>query len=90
MDYSAALSFPVPGLAPIYQAELAAAMLATSVAAPGTTVYIDNVAALVNIHKGRCPPGWLGWMTSLFRRRSVSYRYVPSAINPADWPCRPT
>ena len=64
-DPSAAVSLPIPEPTPIYQAELAAALLATSVAEPATTIYIDNVAALVNVHKGRCPlPGFSGWFPS--------------------------
>ena len=89
-DPSAAVSLPIPEPTPTYQAELAAALLSTSVAEPATTIYIDNVAALVNVHKNRCPPAWLKWVVSLFRCRSVSYRLVPSAVNPADLPSRPT
>ena len=87
-DPSAALSLPLATCAPIYIAELAAGLLAATASAPNTTVYMDNTAAIVNLHKGRCPPSWLAMMVTWFRTRHCSFRYVPSALNPADWPSR--
>ena len=89
-DPSCAVTLPLPRATPIYQAELAAAYLASLLAPRNTTVYVDNVAALVNAHKGRCPREWLPLVLSAFRHRRNSYRWVPSEVNPADLPSRPS
>ena len=87
-DPSAALSLPLREPAPIYLAELAAGLLAATIAPANTTIYLDNRAAIVNLHKGRCPPSWLAIMIQYFAHRRCSFRYVPTAVNPADWPSR--
>lgn len=88
-DPGCALTLPLPEAVPIYHAELAAAYLATSIAPPNSTIYVDNVAALINVHKGRCPREWLPFVLRTFRQRRSSYRWVPSEVNPADLPSRP-
>lgn len=56
---SDAIMLPLPVSTPIYQAELAGAYLSSLLAPRNTTVYVDNVAALVNAHKGVAPSGSL-------------------------------
>ncbi|KAF0286650.1 Protein P [Amphibalanus amphitrite] len=87
-DASAAIAVPLERPMPIYRAEFLAALMAALRVPPGTTVYSDNQAVIHNIHKGRCPPSWLPWMSALFACRGNSFRYVPSAANPADAPSR--
>ena len=82
------IAIPLAGPLPIYQAEYLAAALATQIVPPGFTIRLDTLAVMYNIHKGRCPPGWLRWLSHLFRDRACSYRYIPSAMNPADAPSR--
>ena len=88
-DPGCALTLPLPEAVPIYNAELAGAYLASAIAPRNTTIYVDNVAALVNVHKGRCPREWLPFVLKTFRQRRSSYRWVPSEVNPADLPSRP-
>ena len=85
-DTGLALALPRP--LPIYLAELLAGLLATVIADPASTVWIDNAAALVNLHKGRCPQEWLPWVIPIFRDRRVSFRYIPTHLNLADGPSR--
>ncbi|KAF0296949.1 Protein P [Amphibalanus amphitrite] len=87
-DASAAIAVPLERPIPIYQAEFLAALLAALQVPPGTTVFSDNQAVIHNIHKGRCPPSWLPWISELFAHRGNSFRYIPSADNPADAPSR--
>ncbi|KAF0301937.1 Protein P [Amphibalanus amphitrite] len=87
-DASAAIAVPLERPIPIYRAELLAALLAALQVPPGTTVFSDNQAVIHNLHKGRCPPSWLPWISALFAHRGNSFRYVPSAANPADAPSR--
>ena len=87
-DGSSGLGLPLARPLPIYVAELLAALLATVLAPPASTVWIDNTAALINVHKGRCPNEWIPWVTHLHRDRRVSFRYIPSGLNLADGPSR--
>ena len=84
-----ALSIPIPET-PVYHAELLGLIIATilSPPPPGTTIYRDNRAALINIRKGRCPPAWVPLLTRLCASRAHSYRYVPTSSNPDDLPSR--
>lgn len=87
-DPSGTVSIKLPVELPIYEAELLGALCALFIAPATCTIYVDNVAALVNAHKGRCPSQWLPWVTRIFRDRAASLRYVPTQYNPADRPSR--
>ena len=83
-----ALSLPLAETTPIYIAEYIAALVAAVAAPPGTTILTDNKGTLYNIHKGRCPMSWLPFLSLYFAQRAQSFRYVPSALNPANGPNR--
>ena len=83
-----AISIPLAESRPIYIAEYIAALIAATAAPPATTIFTDNKGTLYNIHKGRCPFSWLPFVSAFFASRAQSFRYVPSALNPADGPSR--
>ena len=87
-DGQTGLALELPRPLPIYLAELLAGLLASVIARPASTVWVDNSAALINLHKGRCPRQWLPWVIPIFRDRRVSFRYIPSQLNMADGPSR--
>lgn len=79
-----AYAFPLKTQLPIYQAELLAALAATSIAKGTYTLFVDNISVRYNLDKGRCPAPWLYYMLHVFANRSFAVRHMVSECNPAD------
>ena len=82
-DAVGGITFRLQRPLPIYLLEYLAALLLTCLAPPRTTLYIDNTAAMYNLHKGRCPTAWIPFVSRWFATRAQSVRYVPTGLNPA-------
>ena len=83
------LTIRLPRVLPIYQAEYLAALLMTTIAPPSSTLYVDNMAVVFNLHKGRCPTAWLPFVSRWFAQRTQSVHTLYSYKCKSGRSCQP-